>query len=43
MKEALVKSLGYGGKMVLWTVYVPLKLVAIILTSIVEVLDTLRC
>lgn len=38
MKQVLL----YGGKAVLTTVYIPLKLVAILLTSIVDVIDTFR-
>ena len=32
----------YGGKAVLTAVYIPLKLLAIILTAIVEMMDTFR-
>ena len=32
----------YGGKVVLNAIYIPFKLMAIILTSIVEVIDTFR-
>lgn len=38
MKQVLL----YGGKAVLTTVYIPLKLVAIILTAIVDLIDMFR-
>lgn len=38
MKQVFV----YCGKMALNTIYIPLKLTAIILTSIVEMIDTFR-
>lgn len=38
MKQVLF----YSGKIALNTIYIPLKLVAILLTSIVDVIDTFR-
>lgn len=38
MKQVFV----YGGKIILNTIYIPLKLTAIVLTAIVDSIDTLR-